>query len=281
MSIRQKLSRTERIVELCGGVPLALCIVGSLLSDTTEEKLIKHLEEEPLTVLDDSETSMENVIRTSFDLLTEAQQDALILMSVFPGQFNLVAAEAVMEAYSDSRTLRGSILRSLRMRSFLEQRSPSRYQMHPLVQALAKNIGVAEYPDLVAKGEKLACAHFMSCLAENANRYWSKNSCRESVEGFNADRNNFEYFLQIYAQGREKEDCDVMGSCKTFLDDFPQKCMYLEMCVLPRFYIAILERLLETFDSETQPVQRAELLCLLGHEYRKARAERKKSTESS
>ena len=61
-----------------------------------------------------------------------------------------------------------------------------------------------------------------------------------------------------------------MESCKTVLDDFPQKCMYLEMCVLPRFYISILEGLLETFDSETQPVQRVELLCLLGHEYRKA-----------
>ena len=46
--------------------------------------------------------------------------------------------------------------------------------------------------------------------------------------------------------------------------------MYLEMCVLPRFYISILERLLETFDSKTQPVHRVELLCLLGHEYRKA-----------
>jgi len=45
--------------------------------------------------------------------------------------------------------------------------------------------------------------------------------------------------------------------------------MYLEMCLLPRFYIAILEKLLATFDSETQPVHRVELLCLLGHEVRK------------
>jgi len=268
--VRQKLSRPERIVELCGGVPLALCTIGSLLLDYTEEILIKHLEEEPLTVLDDGETSVESVIRTSFDLLTKAQQDALILMSVFPGHFNLVAAEAVMKACSISGTLSGSILRSLRIRSLLEQPSPSRYQMHPLIQAFAKKIGVAEYPDLVAAGEKLACAHFMSCLAENANRYWSKNSCRESVEAFNADRNHFESFLQIYAQAREKNDGDIVESCQTFLDDLPQKCMYLEMCVLPRFYISILEGLLETFDSETQPVQRVELLCLLGHEYRKA-----------
>ena len=269
--VRLRLSRTERIAELCGGIPLALCVVGSLLSDYTEEKLIEHLEVQPLTVLKDDETSVENTIKTSFDLLTEAERKkAFVLMSVFSGPFNLDAAEAVMKACSIPGTLPGSILRALKNRSLLEQPIPRRYQMHPLIQAFAKKIGVNEYPHLVATGEKLACAHFMSRLAENANRYWSKDGCRESMNAFNADRHNFEYFLQLYAERRETKDRSIVESCRRFLDDFPQKCMYLEMCVLPRFYISILERLLETFESETQPVHRVELLCLLGHEYRKA-----------
>ena len=266
--VQPQLSRPEKIVELCGCVPLALCIVGSLLSHSTEEKLIERLEKELLTSLDDGETSMENVIKTSFDLLTKGEQDAFIRMSVFPGQFNLLAAEAVTEARSVSRF--DLILRSLKMRSLLQQPSSGSYQMHPLIQAFAKKIGVADYPDVVAAVEKLACAHFMSRLAENANRYWSKDSCRESVEAFNKERRNFEYFLLIYANGRQKKDGDIVESCKTFLDDFPQKCMYLEMCVLPKFYISILEKLLKTFDLKSQPVRRVELLCLLGHEYRKA-----------
>jgi len=272
--VRLKLSRAEKIVELCGCVPLALCIVGPLLSDYTEEELIKHLEEQPLAFLKDDENperSMENAIKTSFDLLTQPEhKEAFVLMSVFSGLFNSEAAETVMRACSISRTLPGLILRALKKRSLLEQPVPRRYQMHPLIQAFAKNIGEVEYPHLVAGGEKLACAHFMSRLAKNANRYWSKDSCRESVEAFNEDRNNFEHFLQIYAQGTEKNDRDIVESCQTFLDDLPQKCMYLQVCVLPGFYISILERLLETFDSETQPVQRVELLCLLGHESRKA-----------
>ena len=269
-----KLSRPERIVELCGRVPLVLCTVGSLLSVYTEEQLIKHLEKQPLAVLQDDENherSMENAIKTSFDLLTQAEhKEAFVLMSVFSGPFNSDAAEAVMEACSIPGTLPDSILRSLKNRSLFEQPSPRVYQMHPLIQAFAKKIGEDEYPHLVAAGEKLACAHFMSRLAENAYRYWSKNSCRESMEAFNAERHNFEYFLQIYAQGRGKKDDYIMESCQAFLDYLPQKCMYLEMCVLPRFYISILKRLLETFDSETEPVHRVELLCLLGHEYRKA-----------
>ena len=179
--MRNKLCKTERLVELCGGIPLALCIVASLLSDFTEEKLIKHLEEQPLTVLKDDETSVENATKTSFDLLTQAEhKEAFILLSVFPGPFNSDAAEAVMEACSIPGTLPGSILRSLKNRSLLEQPSSRIYQMHPLIQALAKKLGDAKYPNLVAAGDKLACSHFISGLAENAIKYWSKNTCRVS-----------------------------------------------------------------------------------------------------
>ena len=151
--VRSKLCKTERLVELCGGIPLALCIVGSLLSDFTEEKLVKHLEKQPLTVLKDDETSVENAIKTSFDLLTQAEhKEAFVLLSVFPGPFKSDAAEAVMKACSIPGTLPGSILRSLKNRSLLEQPSPRIYQMHPLIQALAKKLGDAEYPILSLQG---------------------------------------------------------------------------------------------------------------------------------
>ena len=123
-SVRLKLSRAEKIVELCGCVPLALCTVGSLLSDYTEERLIKQLEKQPLAVLQDDdshERSMENAIKTSFDLLTQAEhKESFVLMSVFSGPFNSDAAEAVMEACSIPGTLPDSILRSLKNRSLLE-----------------------------------------------------------------------------------------------------------------------------------------------------------------
>lgn len=41
------------------------------------------------------------------------------------------------------------------------------------------------------------------------------------------------------------------------------------MCLLPSFYIMILEKLLNNFDTESQPVRTVDLLCLLGHEKRK------------
>ena len=168
--IRKKLSKPERIVELCGCVRLALCIVGSLLSDYTEEMLVKHLEEEPMTLLKDDGESVQTAIKTSFDLLTKAEQDALVIMPMFSGSFDSDAAKAVMRACSDRGTLPVSIVRSLKNRSLVEQPRSRRYQLHPLIRAFAKEIDQTKPEPLpLDEGETMACAHFMSRLDENVS----------------------------------------------------------------------------------------------------------------
>ena len=60
-----------------------------------------------------------------------------------------------------------------------------------------------------------------------------------------------------------------MDGCEIFLESFPQKCMYLEKCLLPRNYADSLKKLLNTFDPIIQPVHVVEISCVLGHECRK------------
>ena len=269
---KQKLTQTARMVELCGCVPLALCIVGSLLSDYKEDELIGGLQKKPLDVLRDDELSLENTIQTSFDLLNQREQKTLVILSVFPGAFDSDAAKAVIAATTDSGELPMMILRSLKNRSLLEKPSSDRYQVHQLIQAFAKKIGQSKYPQILVDVEKVACAHFVNRLSGNAERYWSKDKCKESIEAFNEDRHNFEYFLQIYVQAMaEKPYLDPLleTATKSLLVQFPQKCMYLEMCLLPSFYIMILEKLLLHFNTGNQPVHTVELLCLLANEKRK------------
>ena len=182
--IRRKLCKTEKIVDLCGCVPLALCIVGSLLSDYTEEKLIKHLEQEPMTILQDDGESFQMAIKTSFHLLTKAEQDALVVMSMFPGSLDVDAAEAVLTAYLDPGILPISTLRSLKNKSLVEQIHSRRYQLHPLIRAFAKKIGHTENSQLLFEGEKLACVHFMFRLYENAQRFWVKGTCKAAIDSF-------------------------------------------------------------------------------------------------
>ena len=270
---RQGLSRTEKIVELCACVPLALCIVGSLLSDYKEDKLIASLEKELLDFLQDDEISLQNTIQTSFDLLNPKEQQALAILSMFPGSFELDAAETVIAAKTDSSGAQPiMILQSLINRSLLEQPCSGKYQVHQLIQVFAKTIGRAKWPHVFVDLEKVACGHFVSRLSENAEKYWSKDKCKESIEAFNEDRHNFEYFLHVYVQAvEEKSHLDsLLEPCtKRFLDQLPQKCMYLEMCLLPSFYVMVLEKLLIHFNAGNQAVHAVELLCLLGHEKRK------------
>ena len=259
--IGENLSRTEEIVKLCGRVPLALCIVGSLLSDYTEERLVDDLEKEPMKLLDDGNESIERVIKTSFDLLSKDKQDALVLMSIFPGSFDSEAAVAVIsETCSKSGTLPVSVLRCLKRSSLVEQPSSRRYQLHPLIRAF----GQANDPQALVGAEKLACSHFISLLVQNARKFWSKDQCKAAIDLFSEDRHNFEYFLQVYAKSGETSEC-----CKEVQNDFLQNCMYLEKCVSPSFYTDFLERLVSFTEPKAQPVRRAELLCLRGHEKRK------------
>ena len=190
---------------------------------------------------------------------------------MFPGSFDCNAAEAVIRARSDTGALPISILRSLKNRSLIEQPRSRRYQLHPLVRAFAKEIAkeMPEPPPL-ERGETLACAHFMFHVHQNSKMYWGKNTCSASIESFSNDRENFEYFLRVYADGMKKHDPEIAESCKTFLHDSLQKCMYLEMCLSPWFYVEFLESLLKSFsEGKFQRVRVVEVMCLLGHEMRK------------
>jgi len=142
-SVRVKLSQSDKLVELCGCVPLALCIVGSLLSDVyTEDELIRLLEEKPMDVPKEDlsdDNSVEKAIKTSFDSLGKSELEALLLLSAIPGSFDSTAAKALITASSCPEQPQ-LILRSLKNRSLVEMTAPQRYQVHQLIQAYAKAV---------------------------------------------------------------------------------------------------------------------------------------------
>lgn len=278
-SFRKCLSKEEQLIKLCGYVPLALCIAGSLLSKGvyTEDELVMQLETEPTAVLQcnrrpTKETSVEKSITISMEALDTYEKQALILLSSFPGSFNDEAAKFLIHkvcstAEGDQASL---ILCELIDRSLLEKPSFRRYQVHSLIHAFSRKFSRENYPNLLTEGEKLACAHFISRIDNNAKQYWSKDTCKAAIDSFTEERHNFEHFLQVYIRGIQNQEHTTVEIREAFFDDFLQKCMYLEKCLQPSFYIQILESLLTSPEPEIQqPVKRVELLCLLGHEMRK------------
>ena len=278
-SFKECLSKAEQLTKLCGFVPLALRIAGSLLSKGvyTEDELVRQLETKPTAVLQinrrpTKETSVEKSINISMVALDTCEQQALILLSSFPGSFNDEAAKfLIRKKCSTTEGEQASlILYELIDRSLLEKPSFQRYQVHSLIQAFSRKFSREIYPNLLTEGEKLACAHFISRIDNNAKQYWSKDTCKAAIDSFTEERHNFEHFLQVYIREIQSQEHATVEICETFFDDFLQKCMYLEKCLQPSFYIQILESLLTSPEPEIQqPVKRVELLCLLGHEMRK------------
>ena len=274
--VKQGLSKTDKLVQLCGCVPLALCIIGSLLSDHPEDQLIECLEKKPLNVLKEDEShetdenSVEKAIATSFNFLREHEQKALVLLSVFPGSFSNIAGQAVIEA-GDCQHDPRSILRSLRKCSLIEDRGSYRYEIHQFIQTFAKKIDEANHSSVLQlQGKKAACIHFISHLVDIATCYWSKDKCQEAIHSFNTDRHNFEYFFQFFIKGQEKQDSQLKKTMEELVEKISQTCTFLEMCILPSDYLRHLIELDQLLMFYQQPVtKRVELLCLLGHEYRK------------
>ena len=99
-------------------------------------------------------------------------------------------------------------------RSLVEQLRTCRYQVHQLIQTFVLKIASDKYPALLVRGKKLACAHFISRLADNADLYWGMNTFKQSMDSFNEDRHNFEYFLEVYADMRreieDQEKCEIL-----------------------------------------------------------------------
>ena len=211
---------------------------------------------------------------------------------LFPGSFDCKAARAVFQDFSGSLPIK--ILRSLNIRSLLEEVSALRFKLHPLVSDFGKTIGKTKSRQILQNSEQLACVHFLSRLEENARMlYWRKDKCRESIESFGEDRHNYEFCLQNVADHE-------ISSCQPFLNNFAQTCMYLEKCFASDSYQNVadeeisscqpflknvtqtcqylfLKRLLacKSFEAQTHPVLRVELLCLLGQEMRRVEEKEK------
>ena len=204
--------------------------------------------------------------------LGKSEKEALVLMSAFPGSFSSEAAKAIITQCTKCTTQPIPILRSLKNRSLIEQPASYRYQIHPLIQAFLKQID--EYHHLVHSGIKVACTYFIYRLTDGGNLYWSKDTCRESIQCFNEDRHNFEYFLKLCSFGLMKKDPDsvaIMENLVMKVSQISSIYLYLEMCLLPNVYVEFLKLSSDLLISSKQPASKqVELLCLLGHESRRA-----------
>ena len=259
-----------KIAELCEKNPLALRLAGPLLAEESEytfEGLQQKLEQNPTRTL-----GIMPMMEIAFEKLDECLKRSLVYLSVFPQSFKRDAAEAIL---GDNCA---EALTNLKKRCLI-QKQGDRYLIHLLIRSYAKQIGVQrdEFGQILTDGKQYYHRHFLSLVLRNAQKYWGKDTCKESLTLFNEERANLESTLREVACGQTKVENGK--ELKDVVDACGQVAPYIEDCVPFKLYDDFLNGLLQFSRIQGSTTKQVEILCLLYDESRRHGGDMEKSKE--
>ena len=252
-------AKLRQIAEICENIPLALRLAGPLLameSEYTFDGLKYKLEQNAARTL-----GVKPIMEIAFEKLDESLQSALVSLSVFPQSFKRDAAEAIL---GDNCA---EALTNLKKRCLI-QKQGDRYLIHLFIRGYAKQIGQRDqFRQILVDGKEGYLKHLLRLILRNAQKYWGKDTCKESFQLFNEERINIEYILQEVAGGPEKvQNCkeleDVVHACG-------QVAPYIEDCVPFKLYDDFLNGLLQFSRIQGNKTKQVEILFLLYEESRR------------
>ena len=259
LSDTESKAKLRQIAEICEHIPLALRLAGPLLameSEYTFDGLKHKLEQNAARTL-----GVKPIMEIAFEKLDESLQSALVSLSVFPQSFKRDAAEAIL---GDNCA---EALTNLKKRCLI-QKQGDRYLIHLFIRGYAKQIGQRDqFRQILVDGKEGYLKHLLRLILRNAQKYWGKDTCKESFQLFNEERINIEYILHEVAGGQEKvQNCkeleDVVNACG-------QVAPYIEDCVPFKLYDDFLNGLLQFSRIQGNKTKQVEILFLLYEESRR------------
>ncbi len=166
------------LTELCGGLPLAIRIIGARLRHRPKlspQALLATLQAgvDPLALLKDEDRDITRVFASSLDILPEAEQRLFATLGLVPGpDFDAFAAAALQDIEVVEAQRR---LENLLDHSLLIQHMEGRYRLHDLLRAYARTRAARD--DLAgnqAAAERLV--DYYLAAASGAKEVWSGRS---------------------------------------------------------------------------------------------------------
>ncbi|WP_177320896.1 AfsR/SARP family transcriptional regulator [Lentzea waywayandensis] len=155
---------TEAVVELCGGLPLALRIAASrfrrrplwTMADLAEQLRDRHRRDRTFTVDDHS---VSGVIALSYRHLTPVRQRLFRLLGLAPvHDFDAYAAAALSGLPPAEAE---DALEALLERNLVMQRDPGRYRFHDLVRDCARGVAEEIHPDEASLARSRLFDHYL------------------------------------------------------------------------------------------------------------------------
>ena len=187
------------LANLCGHVPLALCIAGSRILDFDDlEEMIQCLQDTPMETLDNPENPDQSVRRTiefSFHMLDDEDKKALVRLSVFAGNFQRKSAQEVIER-DGLKTL--NLLKMLEVRSLIQSSVDRRFVIHSLIRRFLADH--EKFQDEKLTAQRLMVKHFLKMCHSLTIDSFSKDGFTDARKSLKNDVHNVEEILNICSQ---------------------------------------------------------------------------------
>ena len=228
--LRNKCSEQDddflrRLAQLCGKIPLAMCIAASQVADYAKsDELLHHLEKQPMKTLGSSETNqyVNRAIKFSYDQLESKEKQAFVRLAVFNGSFSEDAARAVTE--QDSK----HILKNLVRRSLIKQQTKFRYSIHLLIKNFLKDQPHSEGTKAENNKAKLLIVKYYLFLAHDLTmKSYSNGGYKTNREALRDEAQNIQNVLKICCE--EKNPISPISICLTDSKIFTSSARYFSL----------------------------------------------------
>ena len=205
----------RKLAELCGNIPLAMCIAGPLVDDFEDpDELLQYLEKQPMETLEcpESDQYVNRAINMSYEKCSDEQQEAFVRLSVFEGSFSEDAAKEVIEK---DKLGTSRILKTLISRSLIKQPTKHRYSIHLLIKHFLKNkqkSGEQKSERALAaamRAELLMVKYYLKLAHQLTMKSYSKDGYKDNREALKREASNIQNVLKICCQQEDPKSLDI------------------------------------------------------------------------
>ena len=209
----------RRLAELCGNIPLAMCIAGSRVDDFEDpDELFECLAKQPMKTLEcpESDQCVNRAIDMSFKKCPDEEQETLIRLSVFQENFSKKAAKAVIEKDILETT---DMLKKLVSLSLIKEPTKHRYSIHLLIKHFLKDKQKSGNEQTKTKAERarkeamcaevLMVEYYLELGHQLTIKSYSKDGYKDNREALKREVSNIQNVLKICCQQENPTSSDI------------------------------------------------------------------------
>jgi tetratricopeptide (TPR) repeat protein/DNA replication protein DnaC len=226
----------QRLAELCGKIPLAMCIAGSRVHDfENSDELLQHLQNQSMKVLKCPESGQRvyQAINMSYEKCSDEEKETLLRLAVLEGLFSEDAARIVIEK-DNLDTKR--VLKNLVRRSLIKQPTKHRYSIHLLTKHFLKyqhesEIGTAERARAqMMRAEVLMVKYYLKLGHDLTIKSYFKDGYKENREALEQEAHNIQNVLKVCCQQKDSTTSDI-SDCLAHSEIYTTSARFLSLFV--------------------------------------------------